>query len=129
MDQAIRNQRQQTKLRQRRADRRRILISGLMTFSVMLGLVSAQVATGSDPAIGHGNSGSAAVAHRTAPVQTVASTLTGTGDDGYSEAEYSADGESEGTAETGSSSANGASIGAGSSSTGYSAPVGSSHAS
>ena len=80
-----------SKQQRRRAARRRIFTSGVTTFSVMFALLSWQLAHGSDPSLGHGYSKAAGAALPTKvvqPTQTVASSLTGAGDDGYSEADY-----------------------------------------
>ena len=81
-----------SKQQRSRSARRRIFASGTTTFSVMFALLSWQLAHGSDPSLGHGYSkaaGAAPAAKVVQPTQTVASSLTGAGEDGYSEADYS----------------------------------------
>jgi hypothetical protein len=85
MSQPNRNPAQAMRQQRKRTDMKRIAISGAATFSVMLGLITAQVATGNDPSLGHGVRQSKAAAQVT---QTTAALQTGEGDDGYSEASY-----------------------------------------
>ena len=85
MSQPSQNPAQAKRQQRKRTDLKRIAISGAATFSVMLGLITAQVATGNDPSLGHEAKQPKAAVQVT---QTTAALQTGEGDDGYSEASY-----------------------------------------
>ena len=85
MSQPSQNPAQAKRQQRKRTDMRRIAISAMGTFSVMLGLITAQVATGNDPSLGHSVTQSKAAAQVT---RTTAAVQASAGDDGYSEASY-----------------------------------------